>query len=45
MKISPDAVKELQGLLEQEYGEEVSLFEAEKTAQNLLNVFMICLKK
>ncbi len=45
MKLSPVAVREFQELLKEEYGEEVSFAEAEKTAQNLLNVFMLCLKK
>lgn len=45
MKLNKDSLSELQVLLQQEYGEEVSLAETEKIAQDLLNVFLICEKK
>ena len=45
MKLSETAVSEFQEIFKSEFGEEISYAEAEKEAQNLLNLFSLIAKK
>ena len=45
MKLNQSAVLEFQSIYQQEFGEEISLTEAENEAQNLLTLFTVIAKK